>query len=129
RERVDRLNDRYGAGRFSYFHRERRWNPSEGLWMGWERKRGKLAEFNRLLRGATDTSFIVSHGAGTLLQGVRYVITLDSDTQLPMDAGRRLVWTVAAAVNRPRFDATSGRVTEGYGVLQPRVGVNVVSAN
>ena len=129
RERVDRLNERYGAGRFFYFHRERRWNPSEGLWMGWERKRGKLAEFNRLLRGAADTSFIVSHGDGTLLRGVRYVITLDSDTQLPMDAGRRLVGTLSHPLNRPRFDAKSGRVTEGYGVLQPRVGVNVVSAN
>jgi cyclic beta-1,2-glucan synthetase len=129
KQRVDDLNAQHGADRFFYFHRERRWNPGEGLWMGWERKRGKLAEFNRLLRGASDTSFIVSHGNLALLQSVRYVITLDSDTQLPLEAGRRLVGTLAHPLNRPRFDQRLGRVTEGYGVLQPRVGVDVVSAN
>ncbi len=72
--------------------------------MGWERKRGKLAEFNRLLRGATDTSFVVRHGDLSVLPSVRYVITLDSDTQLPMDAARRLVGTLAHPLNRPRFD-------------------------
>ena len=97
--------------------------------MGWERKRGKLAEFNRLLRGATDTSFVVQHGETSILPSVRYVITLDSDTQLPMEAARRLVGTLAHPLNRPRFDARLQRVTEGYGVLQPRIGVSVVSAN
>lgn len=129
KQRVDELNAQHGADRFFYFHRERRWNPGEGLWMGWERKRGKLAEFNRLLRGAADTSFIVTHGSLALLQSVRYVITLDSDTQLPLEAGRRLVGTLAHPLNRPRFDQRLGRVTEGYGVLQPRVGVDVVSGN
>jgi len=129
RRRVDELNEQYGPDRFFYFHRERRWNAGEQRWMGWERKRGKLAEFNRLLRGASDTSFVVCHGDRTLLPSVRYVITLDSDTQLPMDEARRLVGTLAHPLNRPRFDNTLRRVTEGYGVLQPRVGVNVVSAN
>ena len=72
--------------------------------MGVERKRGKLAEFNRLLRGATDTSFVVQHGETSILPSVRYVITLDSDTQLPMEAGRRLVGTLSHPLNRPRFD-------------------------
>ncbi|MEP6918725.1 MAG: hypothetical protein ABJC89_24010, partial [Acidobacteriota bacterium] len=127
---VDGLNERYGTARFFFFHRERRWNGSEQKWMGWERKRGKLAELNRLLRGATDTSFVVAHGGDrALLATVRYVITLDSDTQLPMEAARRLVGTLAHPLNRPRFDRGHGRVTEGYGVLQPRVGVDVVSAN
>jgi len=129
RHRLDVLNERHGADRFYFFHRERRWNPSEGRWMGWERKRGKLTEFNRLLRGASDTSFVVAHGDLSVLPSIRYVITLDSDTQLPMDAGRSLVGALAHPLNRPRFDAASGRVTEGYGVLQPRIGVNVVSAN
>ncbi|MCA1563166.1 MAG: hypothetical protein LC804_23905, partial [Acidobacteria bacterium] len=129
RRRVDELNQRHGAGRFFFFHRERRWNPGEGRWMGWERKRGKLTEFNRLLRGASDTSFVVCHGDQSVLPSVRYVITLDSDTQLPMEAARRLIGTLAHPLNRPRFDNVLGRVTEGYGVLQPRVGVNVVSAN
>ncbi len=73
--------------------------------MGAERKRGKLAEFNRLLRGATDTSFVVQHGETAILPSVRYVITLDSDTQLPMEAARRLVGTLSHPLNRPRFDA------------------------
>ena len=97
--------------------------------MGAERKRGKLAEFNRLLRGATDTSFVVQHGDTSILPSVRYVITLDSDTQLPMEAGRKLVGTLSHPLNRPRFDARLQRVTEGYGVLQPRISVSVVSAN
>ncbi len=127
---VDALNDRHpqAAGgdagttgaRFFLLHRRRRWNPSEGLWMGWERKRGKLHEFNRLLRGATDTSYL---GAGTqgLPGGVRYVVTVDADTRLPIGAVRRLVGTAAHPLNRPFWDAPSRRVTRGYGVLQPRV--------
>ncbi|HEY7499928.1 MAG TPA: glucoamylase family protein [Vicinamibacterales bacterium] len=127
--KVDALNERHGADRFFLFHRARQWNPAEGIWMGRERKRGKLAEFNRLLRGATDTSFIVQHGDRSILPAIRYVITLDSDTQLPMEAGRRLVGTLSHPLNRPRFDAKLKRVTEGYGVLQPRISVSVVSAN
>jgi cyclic beta-1,2-glucan synthetase len=129
RRRIDELNARHGADRFLFFHRSRQWNPRERRWMGAERKRGKLAEFNRLLRGATDTSFVVQHGDTSILATVRYVITLDSDSQLPMEAGRRLVGTLSHPLNRPRFDARLQRVTEGYGVLQPRVSVSVVSAN
>ncbi len=129
RRRVDELNARHGADRFFFFHRARQWNARERRWMGAERKRGKLAEFNRLLRGATDTSFVVQHGATAILPSIRYVITLDSDTQLPMEAGRRLVGTLSHPLNRPRFDARLQRVTEGYGVLQPRISVSVVSAN
>jgi cyclic beta-1,2-glucan synthetase len=129
RRRVDELNARHGPDRFYFFHRSREWNPGEQRWMGRERKRGKLAEFNRLLRGATDTSFVVQHGDLSILREVRYVITLDSDTQLPMEAGRRLVGTLSHPLNRPRFDERLRRVTEGYGVLQPRINVSVVSAN
>jgi cyclic beta-1,2-glucan synthetase len=127
--RLDELNDRYGPDRFFLLHRERRWNPSEHCWMGWERKRGKLEELNRLLRGATDTSFVVVKGDVSILGSIRYVITLDSDTHLPMEAARRLVGTLSHPLNRPRFDAARRRVTEGYGVLQPRVQVSVESAN
>ncbi len=129
RRRIDELNARYGEGRFFFLHRERRWNAREGRWMGWERKRGKLTELNHLLRGATDTSFSVCHGDRALLTSMRFVITLDSDTQLPLEVARRLVGTLAHPLNSPRFDPALGRVTEGYGVLQPRVGVSVVSAN
>ncbi|MGH8638101.1 MAG: cyclic beta 1-2 glucan synthetase, partial [Burkholderiales bacterium] len=129
RQGIDRLNAQHGADRFFLFHRGRQWNPGERRWMGWERKRGKLHEFNRLLRGATDTSFAVQHGDVSILQSIRYVITLDSDTQLPMEAGRTLVGTLSHPLNRPRLDARLQRVTEGYGVLQPRIAVSVVSAN
>ena len=96
--------------------------------MGWERKRGKLEELNRLLRGATDTSFAVQVGATGILPAVRYCITLDTDTRLPRDAARKLVGIIAHPLNRPRFDAALGRVTEGYGILQPRVSVASSSA-
>ncbi len=128
-QRINELNQLHGSDRFFFFHRSRQWNPGEGRWMGAERKRGKLAELNRLLRGATDTSFVVQHGDTSILPSIRYVITLDSDTQLPMEAGRKLVGTLAHPLNRPRFDRQRGRVTEGYGVLQPRISVSVVSAN
>jgi cyclic beta-1,2-glucan synthetase len=129
RRRVEALNERHGANRFYFLHRARRWNPGEGRWMGWERKRGKLAELNRLLRGATDTSFVLRSNDVSILRSIKYVITLDSDTQLPMETARRLVGTLAHPLNRPRFDPHRGRVTEGYGVLQPRIEVNVESAN
>ena len=129
RRRVDELNDRHGGDRFYLFHRERRWNAGEARWMGWERKRGKLMEFNRLLRGAADTSFVVQHGDLSILPSIRYVITLDSDTRLPMESARRLIGTLSHPLNRPRLDSRLGRVTEGYGVLQPRVQVSVECAS
>jgi cyclic beta-1,2-glucan glucanotransferase len=123
---IGRLNERHGAApdgpRFLLLHRRRTWNEAEGKWMGWERKRGKLHELNRLLRGATDTSFLAIGGqAPAVPAAVRYVITLDSDTRLPRGAAKRLVGKMAHALNGPQFDAHCGRVVEGYGVLQPRV--------
>ncbi len=87
--------------------------------MGWERKRGKLHELNRLLRGATDTTFLDKGSRPPT--DIRYVVTLDSDTRLPRDAIQRLVGKMAHPLNRPRLDKAEGRVVEGYGVLQPRV--------
>jgi cyclic beta-1,2-glucan synthetase len=126
REGIEGLNRRYGpapAGpRFLLLHRKRVWNDSERRWIGWERKRGKLHELNRLLRGATDTTFIdLGVAAAPPPQNVRYILTLDSDTRLPRDAVRRLIGKMAHPLNRPRFDAARGRVVEGYAVLQPRV--------
>jgi len=128
---IESLNARYGEGRadrFYLFHRVRQWNAREETWMGWERKRGKLEEFNHLLRGSTDTSFHVQVGDTSILPSVRYCITLDSDTRLPRDAARKLVGIIAHPLNRPRYDAAAGRVTEGYGILQPRVSVTMASA-
>jgi cyclic beta-1,2-glucan synthetase len=115
------------GGSFILLHRRRRWNPSQGTWMGWERKRGKLEDLNATLRGAIDR-FNVIVGPTSLLKNVKYVITLDSDTQLPRDAARQLVGTMAHPLNRPRYDPQSGRVVEGYSILQPRVAISLPSA-
>ena len=118
---IARLNQTYpvdGTPRFLLLHRRRLWNLSENRWMGWERKRGKLAELNHLLRGATDTTFLPGT---TVPADVRYVITLDADTRLPRDTVRRLIGKMAHPLNRARFDPVLGRVTDGYGILQPRV--------
>ncbi len=124
---IQRLNDLHGAlpggeRRFFLFHRRRLWNEGEQKWMGWERKRGKLRELNRLLRGASDTTFLAVGGERPRApENVRYVITLDADTRLPRRAACQLVSAMAHPLNRPRFDPATGSVIEGYGVLQPRV--------
>ena len=119
---IARLNGRYASedgARFLLLHRRRLWNAHEGVWMGWERKRGKLAELNCLLRGATDTSFVAD--TPTIRQDIRYVITLDADTRLLRDTVRRMVGKMAHPLNRAQFDPVRQRVTKGYGILQPRV--------
>ncbi|MEN9675202.1 MAG: hypothetical protein RIS76_1098 [Verrucomicrobiota bacterium] len=126
---IELLNRAHGPNRFFLFHRPRRWNEQEGVWMGHERKRGKLEAFNGLLRGRGRESFAEVVGDLSLLPEIRFVITLDTDTQLPRDAARRLVGTMAHPLNRPRLDADTGIVTEGYGILQPRVGVSLPSAS
>ncbi len=119
------LNTRYGrSDGFYLFHRRRRFNPAEGaqggVWMGWERKRGKLLTFNRLLRGTGGSDFTTRIGDPAVLPDVRYVITLDADTQLPPGAAARLVGTLHHPLNRAELDADR-RVVRGYGILQPRI--------
>ena len=123
---IAELNARHAAANggqlFFLLHRRRLWNAGEGKWIGWERKRGKLHELNRLLRGARDTNFMPIDGRSPLLPSdIRYVITLDADTRMPIRAARRLVGKMAHPLNRPRFDPRRGRVVQGYGILQPRV--------
>jgi cyclic beta-1,2-glucan synthetase len=123
---IARLNRRYGAAaggeRFLLLHRKRVWSESEQRWMGWERKRGKLQELNRLLRGATNTTYVTSSGRSPWVpEGVRYVLTLDADTRLLRETPRRLIGKMAHPLNRARFDPGLGRVVEGYAILQPRV--------
>src|SRR5207253_5473962 len=101
--------------------RPRRWNPAQGVWMGWERKRGKLSEFNHFVRGGAQGAFSAIVGRVDMLRGVRYVITLDADTVLPPDAGPLLVGTLAHPLNRAVYDPAQGRVVRGYGILQARV--------
>ncbi len=119
--------------RFFFFHRKRLWNPSEGKWIGWERKRGKLHELNLLLRGETNLSFIHQtgnmSGRKDLLKQVCFVITLDTDTILPSGAAIRLAGTLAHPQNRAVFDAATGKVVSGYTVLQPRMEIHPKSVN
>lgn len=128
---VQKLNDKYaheGKGSFFHFHRHRSYNEQEGVWMGWERKRGKLLEFNRLLLKQAD-NFPVKAGDLSLLEHVRYMLTLDLDTQLPPGCGHRLVGTLAHPLNRAVINPRTNTVVEGYGVLQPRVDINLKSTN
>jgi cyclic beta-1,2-glucan glucanotransferase len=126
-ECIANLNARHGpppggGDRFFVFHRKRVWNEREQKWMGWERKRGKLHEFNQLLRDSTTTTFLSIEGRPPeSVPGVRYVITLDADTRLPRGTAARLVGTMAHPLNRPKFSADLGRVVDGYSIVQPRV--------
>ena len=117
------------ASPFYLLMRPRRLNVADTRWMGWERKRGKLADFNAFVLGGGDAAFSVIEGDVPWLHSVRYVITLDSDTVLPRDAGVTLIGTMAHPLNRAEFDESVGRVTRGYGILQPRVSVSLASAN
>ena len=121
---LEALNARHGkqgCGPFHLLHREPRWNPREKRYMGWERKRGKLDELNRLLRGDTTTSYARHVGDPQGLRGIRFVITLDSDTQLPMGAAHRLVGVLAHPLNRAELDPVTRRVIAGYTIVQPRI--------
>ena len=121
---IRRLNATYCTSekpQFYLFHRRRLFNPSENCWMGFERKRGKLDEFNRLIRGATDTSFSVTSCVIAEIPHVRFVLTLDTDTVLPRDAARNMIATLAHPLNAPQLSADGRRVIGGYAILQPRV--------
>ncbi len=124
------LNERYPGDRFFYFHRPRDWSETEGRYIGWERKRGKLAELNALLEagGGQESADILRVGKAGLLSEVHFVITLDSDTQLPPNTARRMIETIAHPLNRPVFDE-NGRLVEGtYTIIQPRVSTALPSA-
>jgi len=111
-----------GEPRFLLLHRRRRWNERQSCWMGWERKRGKLLEFNRLLLGSADTSFIgIGEAQPRVPRGVRYVISLDADTRLPRGAARQLIGKMAHPLNQPVLDTATQRVVAGHAILQPRV--------
>ena len=131
REQIEALNRKYPAEQDAFFllHRPRRWNPQERLWMGFERKRGKLGELNALLRGGQSDPFSLIVGRTAVLSEVKYVITLDTDTHLPRDSAREFVATLAHPLNRARYDERRGIVVDGYGILQPRMAVNLPSTN
>jgi len=132
RSRIEELNEKYagdGPDPFFLLHRARRWNERERLWMGYERKRGKLADLNLLLREPAQAGFSLVVGPTDVLSSIKYVITLDTDTQLPRDAAREFIGAMAHPLNRPHYDAARQRVTAGYSIMQPRVAVSLPGTN
>lgn len=128
---INNLNAKYGArgqGSFLFLHRHRMFNVRQGVWMGWERKRGKLLDLNKFLVGEYD-AFPIKAGRLEILRTVRYILTLDSDTQLPRGSAARMVGALAHPLNQAIIDPQLRVVVEGYGILQPRVGVSVSSAS
>ncbi len=129
---IEDLNSRYerdSGPPFLLLHRERLWNPIEGVWMGWERKRGKLEELNRLILGKGTTSFTTQFGTVGVLPRIKYVITLDADTILLQNGAKRLIGALAHPLNRAEFEPDTNRVIDGYTVLQPRPEASPTSAN
>jgi cyclic beta-1,2-glucan synthetase len=129
-EGIAALNERHADGDMRYWllHRHRVPNKKEGCYMGWDRKRGKLEELNRLLRGATDTTYSFVDAPTELFPSIRYVITLDADTDLPRESARELIATIAHPLNAAELDPMRQRVVRGYGIVQPRVGALPVSS-
>jgi cyclic beta-1,2-glucan synthetase len=132
RSGIAELNRKYSCEKsdsFFLLHRPRRWNAGERLWMGYERKRGKLEELNSFLRGQPGDHFVRLVGRTAILRSVRYVITLDTDTELPRDSVRQFVGAMAHPLNHARYDGAKQRVTHGYGILQPRVAASLAGTN
>ena len=132
REKIEGLNEKYkglNGDSFFLFHRPRQWNPREKLWMGYERKRGKLEELNSMLKGGTKNRFSLIVGKTDVLKYVKYIITLDTDTQLPRESAYRLAGAMAHPLNRAHYSEKEQRVTEGYAILQPRVAVSLPGTN
>jgi cyclic beta-1,2-glucan synthetase len=126
--KIKELNTKYQNVRkdiFFLFHRPRKWNDRDRTWMGYERKRGKLTELNALLREGITSPFSSIIGEREVLKDIKYVVTLDTDTQLPRDSAWKMVATMAHPLNQGVYDARKRRVTEGYGILQPRVAMSL----
>lgn len=129
---VKRLNEKYSNGGediFYFFCRKRKYNPCEGKWMGWERKRGKIMEFISMLRNANETSYNIKSGDITMLSKAKYIITLDADTILPRNCAKRLIGAMSHILNTPYLDDKKKVVIRGYGLMQPKINIGTVSAN
>jgi len=131
-KKITELNEKYQGeygDTFFLFHRPRKWNPNDRIWMGYERKRGKLSDLNSLLRGGPEELFSVIVGNTQFLREIKYVITLDTDTQLPRDSARQFIGAMSHPLNKPEYNEKKHRVTDGYTILQPRVAVSLPGTN
>lgn len=128
---INSLNKKYSKTDteiFYLFHRPRRWNKTEKIWMGWERKRGKLTNLNQLINGKGKENFSVIVGDEKIYRSVKYIITLDADTQLPREAAWKMVGIMSHPLNKPFYNTHKKRVTEGYGIIQPRIAISLHGA-
>ena len=131
-KKIKELNEKYPGennNTFFHFHRPRKWNQKDRIWMGYERKRGKLSDLNSLLRGGPENVFSQIVGNTEVLKKIKYVITLDTDTQLPRDSARQFIAAMSHPLNKPKYDTLKRRVTDGYCILQPRVAVSLPGTN
>jgi cyclic beta-1,2-glucan synthetase len=128
-EGLEALNEKYHDNIFFLFPRQRRWDPKDEIWRGYERKRGIIGELNSLLRGRSENSFSIITGDVSILFGIKYVITVDEDTKMPYDSARMLVETMAHPLNRPKFDEHNQYVAEGYSILHPRLSSGMPEAD
>jgi len=130
-ELTKELNKKYSKNEdiFYYLHRKRIYNPAQEKWMGWERKRGAIYEFVELIRGNLDTNFIILSSDITPLKNAKYIITIDADTIMPIGSAEKLIGTICHPLNKAEYDANKGIVTKGYALIQPRIGINIESAN
>ena len=131
-KKITELNEKYpgeNKDTFFLFHRPRKWNPIDKIWMGYERKRGKLSDLNSLLRGGPEGLFSVIVGNTQFLREIKYVITLDTDTQLPRDSAQQFIGAMSHPLNKPQYNTKKNRVTDGYTILQPRVAVSLPGTN
>ncbi|HEX5766424.1 MAG TPA: glucoamylase family protein, partial [Woeseiaceae bacterium] len=129
---LERLNQRHGGKTGSPFvllHRRRRWNEVASCWMGWERKRGKLVQFNDYLRGARGSDFEVQRGSVADAGNIRYVITLDADTLLPSGAAKKLIGAMSHPLNNAVLNPRTGRIDAGYSIIQPRIEINPTTSS
>ncbi|CCJ33635.1 GH36-type glycosyl hydrolase domain-containing protein [Caloramator australicus] len=130
-ELVRNLNKKYSKDEdiFYYLHRRRIFNSTQGKWMGWERKRGAIFEFVEVLRGKTDSTFITISSDINPIKDAKYIITIDADTIMPIGTAEKLIGTIAHPLNKAEYNPQKGVVTKGYGLIQPRIGINIESAN
>ena len=125
---INELNRKYKADIFNFIYRKRIWNNKENTFLGWERKRGLIYEFNNFLLGKKENTFIYNSLTGKEIPNIKYIITLDSDTNLVLDSAKELVGAMAHILNKPIIDEKRNIVIEGYGIMQPRIGIDLDSS-
>ena len=128
KETIQKLNKKYGENIFNFAYRKRLWNSKENNFLGWERKRGLITEFNQFLLGKIENTFKCNSLLNKELPNIKYIITLDSDTNLVLDTAKELIGAMAHILNTPVIDEKRNIVVEGHGLMQPRIGIDLDSS-